>query len=200
MAMEDQDLCLYLDDICEEVVSTVTMRNKETVALGASVALQFLDVNLDDVLSYVKDTLSNERHISKNSARRDFWAGLLSSGAQMMAELLHTLAGLFASLYKSCDLGKDKYMKFQLQWHQCCSVFLLPPEKELTRGLCPSSKKCESCPYTVPVGWLYCEGRPADKNIRDAVMISVCSTVCNYNFSEAGVEGSAIDIGTHNFN
>ena len=50
----------------------------------------------------------------------------------MVTELLRTLAGLFASLYKSCDKGKDKYMKFQLEWHQCCSVFLLPPDKSLS--------------------------------------------------------------------
>ena len=105
------------------------MLNKEE---KAQVMLSICDVNVDDVLSHVKETVSNERHIIENSARNDFWTGLQSSGKQIVTELLRTLSSLFASLYKSCDKGKDKYMKFQLEWHQCCSVFLLPPDKELS--------------------------------------------------------------------
>ena len=96
------------------------MLNKEE---KSRVMLFICDVNLDDVLSYVKEA---ERHITENSARTEFWTCLQSS-QQMVTELLRTLASLFATLYKSCDKGKDKYMTFQLEWHQRCSVFLLPP-------------------------------------------------------------------------
>ncbi len=133
----------------------------------AQVMLSICDVNSDDVLSPVNVTVSNERHISENSARRDFWACLQSSGKQMMSELLHTLANLFASS------DKDKYMKFQLEWHQCCSVFLLPPDKSL-------AKKNVNLAHTRQRWIGYCEGRPVDKDIRDAVVISVCSAVYNY--------------------
>ena len=55
-----------------------------------------------------------------------------SSGKQLVTKLLRTLSSLFASLYKSCDKSKDKYMKFQLEWHQCFGVFLVPADKELS--------------------------------------------------------------------
>lgn len=104
------------------------MLNKEE---KAQVMLSICDVNLDDVLSHVKEAVSNETHIAENSAQNDFWTCLQSSGKQLVTELLRTLSSLFTSLYKSCDKGKDKYKKFQLEWHQCCGVFLLPADRAL---------------------------------------------------------------------
>ena len=96
----------------------------------------------------------------------------------MVTELLCTLVSSFASLYKSCDKGKDKYMKFQLEWHQCCSVFLLPPDKGLFDvGVDP--KKNVNLARLQQQWVRYCEGRTVDKHVRDAV-ISVCCAVYNY--------------------
>ncbi len=36
------------------------------------------------------------------------------------------LGETFVQIYKSCDQGKEKFMKFQLEWHKMCSIFLLP--------------------------------------------------------------------------
>ena len=97
----------------------------------------------------------------------------------MVIELLRTLASLFALLYKACDKGKDKYMKFQLEWYQCCSVFLLPPGKGLSDVGVDPKKKVELA--HIQQRWVgYCEGSCAEKHIRDAVMISICSAVYNY--------------------
>ena len=43
----------------------------------ARVMLSICDVDLDDVLSYVKEAVSSERHITENSARTEFWTCLL---------------------------------------------------------------------------------------------------------------------------
>ena len=104
------------------------MLNKEE---KAQVMLSICDVDLDDILSYVKEEVSSEKHIAEDSDQQEFWVCLQNS-QQIVTELLRTLASLFASLYKFCDKGKDKYMRFQLEWHQCCSVFLLPPDKGLS--------------------------------------------------------------------
>ena len=45
-------------------------RNKEE---KAQVMLSICDVNVDDVLSHVKEAVSNETHITENSARNGFW-------------------------------------------------------------------------------------------------------------------------------
>ena len=96
-----------------------------------------------------------------------------------MTELLRTLASLLASLYKSCDKGKDKYMKFQLEWHQCCSVFLLPPDKCLTDVGVNPEKNVDLA--HLQQRWIgYYEGKSVEKDVRDAIIVSVCSAVYNY--------------------
>ena len=161
-ASDEDFLCLYLDDFCEEIEveaeddretcsqvpassNAGRKRGKSSAAVGGSkrkrktlnkeekvqVMLSICDVGVDDVLSYVRETVSNEKHIIESSAKKEFWTCLQSSEHRVI-ELLHTLASLVALLYKACDKGKDKYMKFQLEWYQCCSVFLLPPGKSLS--------------------------------------------------------------------
>ena len=50
------------------------------------VMLSICDVNVDDVLSHVKEAVKNERHITENGARREFWARLHCAGKQMVSE------------------------------------------------------------------------------------------------------------------
>ncbi|XP_064398964.1 uncharacterized protein LOC135345473 [Halichondria panicea] len=140
--------------------------------------LSICNVDIRDLLSYVKDTVSGEKHLVVSVARQEFWKCLQTSET-LVSELLRTLASLFGLLYKNCDKGKDKYMKFQLEWHQCCSVFLLPPGKNLSDVGIDSKKKVELAHFQQR--WIgYCDGSCADKHTRDAVMISVCSAVYNY--------------------
>ena len=144
----------------------------------AQVMLSICNVDIRDLLSYVKDTVSGEKHLVVSVARQEFWKCLQISET-LVSELLRTLASLFGLLYKNCDKGKDKYMKFQLEWHQCCSVFLLPPGKNLSDVGIDSKKKVELAHFQQR--WIgYCDGSCADKHTRDAVMISVCSAVYNY--------------------
>ena len=94
-------------------------------------------------------------------------------------DLLQTLSSLFALLYKSCDKGRDKYTKFQLEWHQNCSVFLMPPGKTLCDAGIDPQKNMDLA--HLQQRWIgYCEGKSANKDVRDAIMISICSAVYNY--------------------
>ena len=34
----------------------------------------------------------------------------------------------FISLYEKNSTGKEKYLRFQIEWHKQCSVFLMPNE------------------------------------------------------------------------
>ena len=34
----------------------------------------------------------------------------------------------FITLYDKCSYGKQKYLRFQIEWHTHCSVFLLPKQ------------------------------------------------------------------------
>ena len=34
----------------------------------------------------------------------------------------------FISLYEKSSTGKEKYLRFQIEWHKQCSVFLIPKE------------------------------------------------------------------------
>ena len=69
-------------------------------------------------------------------------------------------------------------MRFQLEWHQRCSVFLLPPDKGLSDVGVDPKKNVDFAQLQRWIG--YCEGKSVNKQVRNAVMISVCSTVYKY--------------------
>ena len=102
---------ILFDDYCEEVevegggeedqgigsqtsTQTGSKRGRNTAAKGGSkrkrkmlnkdekaqVMLSICDVNLDELLSCVQKTV-DEKHITENTARRDFWTCVQSSGS-----------------------------------------------------------------------------------------------------------------------
>ena len=91
------------------------MLNKEE---KAQVMLSICNVNVDNVLSHMKEAVSNG-----------------TSQKKVLKCFGHAYKALSRWYLNCCVLllhctnvkGKDKYTKFQLEWHQCCSVFLLPP-------------------------------------------------------------------------
>lgn len=96
-----------------------------------------------------------------------------------MKELLLSLADAFANLYKSCDRGKDKYMNFQLEWHRYCSVFLLPPGKDISEVNYDVHK--DSNLARLQQRWVgFCEGKAVTTDVRCSVMISVSNAVYKY--------------------
>ena len=62
-------------------------------------------------------------HLRLFKDRADFWSSL-SADSTMMTTLVDGLIALFVRVYRSCQVGKDKYCKFQLEWHRECSLLL----------------------------------------------------------------------------
>ena len=144
----------------------------------ARVLLSIHDVTVENVVLHVDKTLTNARHILDNKARQDLWKSLHSS-KQIITELLKSLVNLFAALYKHCDKGKDKYLRFQLEWHRCCSFFLLPSGASLSDAAANPPKEVNL--ICVQQQWAgYCEGLSVEKSVRDAIMVSLCSAVHDY--------------------
>lgn len=84
----------------------------------------------------------------------------------MLNTLLRTLPSHFASLYKSCDKSKDNWC-----------VFPLPPDKSLSDVGVDPQKHIDLA--HLQQRWL--ERKAVDdKDVRDAVMISVSGAVHNY--------------------
>ena len=230
---EEEFVCLYLDDVCEEVeledaddevlvladeeqsgdtsdtgreskrrrsqAAKKTSKRKRTMLSKdekARVMLSIRDVDIDSLLKHVREIVSTERHILDNSVRRNFWTDLQKS-EEMTSELLKSLVSLFASLYKGCDKGKEKYLRFQLEWHRCCSVFLLTPDKSLSGALGANLPKGVNLSL-IQQRWMgYCEGKSVEKPVRDAVMISICSAVYNYLLKRvSAVQKSLLELAT----
>ena len=105
--------------------------------------------------------------------------GMLWKSESLMKEIMLSLTNTFASLYKSCDKGKCKYLNFQLEWHRYCSVFLLPPGKDVSDVDYDVQKHSELA--RLQQRWIgFCEGKSVDSDIRCSVMISLCNAVYKY--------------------
>ena len=85
-----------------------------------------------------------------------------------MSTLVKSPTELFIRVYKSCQTGKDKYCRFQLEWHKQCSLheFDHGGQKELSQ---------------IHQRWLgYCEGSRVAKEVYNPVLIAVYSAVFDY--------------------
>lgn len=155
---DDSPFYLYLDDIYDEIeieeeISTSSTnataapgkkrraadvkeaeggtKRKRKVLNKTEIMLLLCDVDICSVIKHVKSTIEAEKHMEEVPGRMEFWNALEKSES-LMKEIMLSLTSTFASLYKSCDKGKCKYLNFQLEWHRYCSVFLLPPGKDVS--------------------------------------------------------------------
>ena len=89
------------------------------------------------VVSAVIAIVNKEDHIHMFEERKKLWSSL-QSAQLLMSTLVKGLTELFIHIYKSCQTGKDKYSRFQLDWHKQCSLLLKAQvdqggQKELTQ-------------------------------------------------------------------
>lgn len=78
------------------------------------------------------------------------------------------LADVFIEVYRGCDKGKEKYGRFQVEWHRCTSKFLLDED-------CDSS-----CDQTTPSKlWLFLT-KCLPRDVRNPLMIAITAAVYGY--------------------
>ena len=132
--------------------------------------LSDLASNCSDVVSAVISTVSKEDHIHIYKERDMLWNSL-QSAQPLMSTLVKGLTEIFIHVYKSCQTGKDKYCRFQLEWHKQCSLLL---KGQIDQG-------CQKELTLIHQRWLgYCEGIGVPKEVYNPVMIAVCSAVSDY--------------------
>ena len=169
----------FLDDIGAEVeinpdeVEVVKKKPKKTRLLKKDEKKVLLDMlcnlasNSSDIVSAVINIVTKEVHIHVYKEREKLWSSL-QSAQSLMSTLVKGLTELFICVYKSCQTGKDKYCRFQLEWHKQCSLLLKDEvdqegQKELSQ---------------IHQRWLgYCEGSRVAKEVYNPVLIAVYSAV-----------------------
>jgi hypothetical protein len=81
----------------------------------------------------------------------------------------------FISLYNQSSTGKEKYLKFQIEWHSQCSIFLLPKECGIEEITSNKSQSMSELRYF----WLeFCERYP-DFVLCNKAVILLSSCVYN---------------------
>ena len=127
---------VYLDDgIRAEVennldeVEELKKKPRKTRLLKKAEKKALLDVlgnlvsNSSEVVSAVTEIISKQNHMHLFKDREQLWTSLQSDRAQsLMTTLVKGLIELFIRVYKSCQKGKEKYCRFQVEWHRQCSL------------------------------------------------------------------------------
>uniref|UniRef100_A0A1X7TM55 Uncharacterized protein n=1 Tax=Amphimedon queenslandica TaxID=400682 RepID=A0A1X7TM55_AMPQE len=82
------------------------------------------DMAIPDILHRLKLTLQDKLPVAEETLSSVFNA-LLERGP-LLISIIEYHKNAFMSCYNDCSTGKDKFLRFQLEWHNRCSVFLLP--------------------------------------------------------------------------
>ena len=62
--------------------------------------------------------------------REQLLASLLDSSYDEIVIICAELANIFVCTYMKCDIGREKYAHFQVEWHKNCLKFLVFGDKE----------------------------------------------------------------------
>ncbi|SMN01933.1 hypothetical protein SPONN_219 [uncultured Candidatus Thioglobus sp.] len=132
----------------------------------------------DEAVSTIVKAVDAEDHIHIFKDREEFWNRLRLEHIPL-STIFVGLVDLFASVFKSCERGKDRYTKFQVQWHRNCCFLLADKIDEA------STKEVS----TLHELWLgYCGGYGVARRVHNPVMISLCSAVYDYLMQELFTE------------
>ena len=122
------------------------------------------------VAQAVVSAVSSEHHMRIFKDRGDLWELLKSD--QLFMGLVKQLVLLFVRIYQLCQTGKDKYSRFQVEWHKQCSSLL--------QDQCLQKELLE-----IHQQWLsYCAKCEADRAVSNPIMVAVCSAVFDYLMSK----------------
>ena len=62
----------------------------------------------------------------------------LIEGSNLLPHICESLKNMYQATYGACTKGKDKYMRFQLQWYRQCSQMLLEKSVQSDNTYCLS--------------------------------------------------------------
>ena len=126
---------IFLEDVGAEVdvnpdeVANVEIKKKKRKSMllkkGEREEILKMLSGLQDwpgVAQAVVSTVSSEHHMRIFKDRGNFWELLKSD--KMFVGLVKQLVLLFVRIYQLCQTGRDKYSRFQVEWHKQCSSLL----------------------------------------------------------------------------
>ena len=129
------------------------------------------------LLDIVVKHLSEELHMQHYPEREELMISILDSSKEDMERICAGLADTFIELYIKCDKGKEKYGRFQVEWHQSCSRFLLDNSEE-------DDNECDVCLLSPPKLWLLLT-KSIPKDIRNPLMIAITGAVYSFMLRQA---------------
>ena len=131
-------------------------------------------INSTDLLDMVVTQLSNELHMRHYCEREELFTSLLDSSTEELKSICSSLAATFVEIYRKCEKGKEKYGRFQVEWHQSCSIFMLDGStSEAIASKCSSAELWSRITKSTP------------RDVRNPVMIAIVSSVYNYMMKSA---------------
>ena len=122
-----------------------------------------LKLECETVIEKVREDMKSQLHLQAFYSRQEFWMEL--SRSDVFANVVAHLQNAFVDVYKACDKGKDKFLRFQLEWYARCSSTLLAEGESDTSGV-HESWKC------------YRDRSGVTVSVWNPVMVSVCA--CMY--------------------
>ena len=128
------------------------------------------------LLDTVVNHLSEELHMQHYPEREELIMSLLDSSKEDMERICGGLAETFIELYMKCDKGKEKYGRFQVEWYQSCSRFLVDYSDK--------DDQCDVCLLSPPKLWLLLT-KSIPKDVRNPLMIAITAAIYGYMLQQA---------------
>ena len=87
-------------------------------------------IPLDTIVKQVKVQLYKEQFFYNKETYTKIFDELVSSTSIFLSLIEHHRT-TFITVYGQNATGKEKYLRFQMEWHSQCSIFLLPKDKDI---------------------------------------------------------------------
>ena len=131
------------------------------------------DIPLDTIVKQVKVQLYKEKLFYNKETYTKILDELVSS-TSIFHSLIEHHRTTFITVYGQNATGKEKYLRFQMEWHSQCSIFLLPKDKDIDCIISEPSKLLGDIRGT----WLkFCDKYLSELELCNKIMILLSSSV-----------------------
>ena len=128
----------------------------------------------ETLLDIVVNDLSTKMHMHHYQEREELMILLVDSSGEELKTICTGPAKSFIELYAKCDIGKEKYDRFQVKWHESCSKFAIVEQKHVRLSDSPAPEQ----------SWLAITSSFSRK-VCNPVMIAMASAVYGYMLQQA---------------